>query len=90
MTDEPGEETFATYEEAAIAARLADEAFAAALPARMQEIADQLSGSLPGGVRFEWQIQTGITDECGLIAGFPDLGLLRERPRESRAPDGER
>lgn len=45
--------TFATYEEARAAAGAEMEAFTAALPGRMQEIADQLSGLLPDGMRFE-------------------------------------
>ena len=31
------------------------EAFKAALPGRAQEIADDLSGMLPDGMRFEWR-----------------------------------
>ena len=31
-----------------------EQAYVAALPGRMQEIADQLSEALPDGLRFEW------------------------------------
>lgn len=34
--------------------RARQQAFADALPGRAQEIADQLSGILPDGMRFEW------------------------------------
>jgi hypothetical protein len=55
---EPGEPTFATYEEAADAAHAAETAFIAALPGRMQAVADEinerLAGVLPEGMRFEW------------------------------------
>lgn len=34
--------------------RARQEAYAAALPGRMQEIAEQVSEGLPDGLRFEW------------------------------------
>lgn len=56
--DEPREREYATYEEAAVAACAADEAFRAALPGRMAAVVDlingQLAGALPDGLRFEW------------------------------------
>jgi len=38
-----------------------EQAYEAALPGRVQEIADQLSGMLPDGMRFEWTAE-GSTD----------------------------
>lgn len=43
-----------SYNAAETEARRRDEAYRAALPGRMQEIADQLSEGLPDGMRFEW------------------------------------
>jgi hypothetical protein len=45
---------WAPYEAAEAELRAADEAYLAALPGRMQEIADQLSEGLPDGMRFGW------------------------------------
>lgn len=43
-----------SYNAAEAEMRARDEAYRAALPDRMQEIADQLSEGLPDGMRFEW------------------------------------
>lgn len=43
-----------SYEAAEAAMRAADEAYKAALPGRLQDIADDLSEALPDGMRFEW------------------------------------
>ena len=43
-----------SYNAAEAECRARDEAFRAALPGRAQEVADQLSGMLPEGMRFEW------------------------------------
>ena len=43
-----------SYEAAEAAMRAADEAYLAAMPRRMQDIADELSEALPDGMRFEW------------------------------------
>jgi hypothetical protein len=56
--EDPGEREYATYEEAAIAARAFEDAYAANLPHRAQEIADRLSEMLPDGMRFEWRPAT--------------------------------
>lgn len=42
------------YEAAEAQMRAADEAYKAALPGRLQDIADDLSEVLPDGMRFEW------------------------------------
>jgi hypothetical protein len=43
-----------SWNEAEAHARAAEEAFKAALPGRLQDIADDLSEGLPDGMRFEW------------------------------------
>jgi hypothetical protein len=43
-----------SYNTADAEARAATEAYKAALPGRVQEVADQLSDGLPDGMRFEW------------------------------------
>ena len=45
---------WASYEAAEAHMRAADEAYRAALPGRLQDIADDLSEALPDGMRFEW------------------------------------
>ena len=39
--------------------RAREQAYVAALPGRAQEIADQFSGTLPDGLRFEWATDDG-------------------------------
>jgi len=43
-----------SYNAAEAEHRAREEAFKAELPGRAQEVADQLSGLLPDGLRFEW------------------------------------
>ena len=43
-----------SYNAAEAAFRAEQDAYVAALPVRMQEIAGQLSEALPDGLRFEW------------------------------------
>ena len=50
-----------SYNAAEAEYRAREQAYVAALPGRAQEIADQFSGTLPDGLRFEWA--TGRCDE---------------------------
>ena len=48
-----------SYNAAEAEYRAREQAYADALPGRMQEIAGQLSGMLPEGMRFEWVSDDG-------------------------------
>jgi hypothetical protein len=45
-----------SYNRAEETARAADEAYRAALPDRLDAIAEHLTGMLPEGLRFEWTV----------------------------------
>jgi hypothetical protein len=88
--------------EAAEAERLAGEAeYLSALPGRMAEIAEYLSGGLPDGLRFEWVAPTAdeavtASAEMGVDPAAPMTEEQRAeftrriaRRRRERATDGE-
>jgi hypothetical protein len=66
-----------SYERAEAEYRAADEAYRAAIPGRMEEVAALLSEALPDGLRFEWGPSTqvaaavSVAEEMGIDPAVP-------------------